>query len=153
MESYQSKYVVLYRVAAGKFWKATSGDSKRGNSATFRFFWIFFLKAMKLPCFFQFDDLFFRKWPKIFMAKKFFWPWNCHVFWTKAVKMPRFGVNCHEIAIRTILLVLTFYLLIYEQLNDLVVNNSFRHRNEVTSFMTVLNNIELLCLVAKNPKI
>ena len=67
--------------------------------------------------------------------------------------MPRFGVNCHEIAIRTILLVLTFYLLIYEQLNDLVVNNSFRHRNEVTSFMTALNNIELLCLVAKNPKI
>ena len=67
--------------------------------------------------------------------------------------MPRFGVKCHEIAIRTILLVLTFYLLIYEQLNDLVVNNSFRHRNEVTSFMTVLNNIELLCLVAKNRKI
>ena len=54
-------------------------------------------------------------------------------FLTKAVKMPRFGVKRHEIAIRTILLVLTFYLLIYKQVNDLVVNNLFRHRNQVNS--------------------
>ena len=52
------------------------------------------------------------------------------------MKMPRFDVKCHETAIRTILLVLTFYLLIYEQVTDLVVNNLFRHSNEVnTSFI------------------
>ena len=50
--------------------------------------------------------------------------------------MHHFGVKCHEIAIRTILLVLKFYLLIYEQVNDLVVYNLFRNRKEVnTSFI------------------